>query len=66
LAAKDAPANDQALAALIEGDLAQRRRDTPKACEAWALARAAAAEAARTGAIFVEAEALSKRQGQCP
>ncbi len=66
LAAKEVPANDQALAALIEGDLAQRRRDGPKACEAWAQARAAAAEAARMGAIFVEAEALSKRQGQCP
>ncbi|MCX6599099.1 MAG: serine/threonine-protein kinase [Acidobacteria bacterium] len=66
LASKEAPANDQALAALIEGDLAERRRDRPRACEAWALSRAAAEEAARTGSIFVEAETLSKRQGLCP
>ena len=66
MAAKDASANDQALAALIEGDLAQRRRDPARACEAWAAARNAAAEAVRSGLIFVEAEALAKRQSQCP
>lgn len=66
LAAKDAPAVDQALAALIEGDRAQRRGELARACEAWAQSRSAATEAARSGLIFMDTEALRSRQALCP
>ncbi len=66
LAAKDAPPADQALSSLIEGDRAQQRRDLPRACEFWGHARSAATEAARSGLIFIDTEALRSRQALCP